>query len=182
MPSASEAQPNETPTQTPEPQQVTLMDVCPPSGGVLTKAACKVQTPRKGRHLWRKGECGNPAGRPPGASNSFTAQFRHDVAEAYRTKGGIAWLRRLKPAMFAKILMHVVPRQVQVDKRVTNRLELAGDVAPMLAARVDALIAQLAPSLPLQEPAIDVESHLALPGPAPEPPDTQPDSPPLVVL
>lgn len=171
----------DAPTQTTTTAPVTLMDVCPPSGGELATAEAKVQTPSKGRKLWTKGECGNPGGRPPGATNSFTRQFRRDVAQAYADNGGIAWLRKLKPTLFAKILMHVVPRQVQVDKRVTNRVELAGDIAPMLAARVDALIAQLGPSLPSQEPAIDVEARPALPEPAPEQPSASAaDAPPIV--
>ena len=107
------------------------------------------------------GKKGGP-GRRPGQANTFTQQFRQDVMAAYRTQGGAKWLAKLKPEMFAKLLMHVVPANKGEKRRI---LELQHTVGGDVLGAIRALLDQQTPAA---RTAIDVESRPV--GLLPEPP------------
>jgi hypothetical protein len=62
---------------------------------------------------------GNPGGpgRPPGTPNKVNAILRDDILQAYRQRGGVEWLKRLKDRDFVGLLEKTMPREVSADVR-----------------------------------------------------------------
>ena len=64
---------------------------------------------------WRRGESGNPAGRPKGSRNKLSEEF---VAEVYADwcehgAAAIKTVREIRPDVYVKVVASLLPRQVQ---------------------------------------------------------------------
>jgi len=64
---------------------------------------------------FKKGQSGNPRGRPKGAQNKTTGELKAMVLEALSNKGGVAYLEKVadeNPTAFLTLLGKVLPLQI----------------------------------------------------------------------
>jgi uncharacterized small protein (DUF1192 family) len=61
---------------------------------------------------YRKGQSGNPDGRPPGSRNKLTEAFLRDVLAAWEAKGAAAVLKLCdeRPYDFVKLVATILPK------------------------------------------------------------------------
>ena len=69
---------------------------------------------RTARGRFAPGNAGGP-GRPVGTPNSFGAQIKADLLEAYYERGGKEYLRQLPDALFVRLLAIGLPREKAED-------------------------------------------------------------------
>ncbi len=64
---------------------------------------------------WKKGETGNPLGRPKGKKDQFTSRFWHDLNHAWKENGAHALQQVIEhhPSKFVQICASVLPRDEQ---------------------------------------------------------------------
>src|SRR5262245_45396188 len=69
---------------------------------------------KTGKHLFKPGVSGNPAGRPTGSRNKFSEAFCHDLAEKWQRCGGeiIDRVAAEDPARFFAVAASLVPKEV----------------------------------------------------------------------
>jgi hypothetical protein len=66
---------------------------------------------------FKKGESGNPGGKPDGARNRLTAKFLHELAEHFENNGkkAIGKLYEQDPAKYVTIVASLVPAEKNVS-------------------------------------------------------------------
>src|SRR5262245_41199546 len=68
-------------------------------------------------NLWRRGQSGNPAGRPRGSRNALSEEVICALLRDFRQHGqkAVARVRQTQPAAYLKILALLVPREHKVE-------------------------------------------------------------------
>ena len=68
-------------------------------------------------NLWRRGQSGNPAGRPRGSRNALSEEVICALLRDFRQHGqkAVARVRQTQPAAYLKILALLVPREHKVQ-------------------------------------------------------------------
>src|SRR5262245_55138670 len=68
-------------------------------------------------NLWRRGQSGNPAGRPRGSRNALSEEVICALLRDFRQHGqkAVARVRQTQPAAYLKILALLVPREMKVE-------------------------------------------------------------------
>lgn len=93
---------------------------------------------------FRKGESGNPAGRPRGSRNKLSEAFCGELLKVWE-EGGSEALRRVAkedPATFLRVVASLVPKEVDVGLRKASADELTDDE---LAALVSGSVSENEP-------------------------------------
>lgn len=74
-----------------------------------------VKNRKKTGSRFKRGESGNPNGRPPGARNKITREFKAAVAAVFDAGGGEGWLlmwAKKHPGEFFVIAARLAPREI----------------------------------------------------------------------
>ena len=74
-----------------------------------------VKNRKKTGSRFKRGESGNPNGRPPGARNKITREFKAAVAAVFDAGGGEGWLlkwAKKNPGEFFTIAARLTPREI----------------------------------------------------------------------
>lgn len=94
---------------------------------------------------WRRGQSGNPAGRPKGSRNKLGEDFIRALHEDFQEHGVVAIqaVRADKPDAYLKVIASLLPREL----KVTTETELTDD---QLIERIQQLDAIIRPFLGLE--------------------------------
>ena len=148
--------------------------------GDMGKELCKLQTEHKtipkGLIPWKPGQSGNPKGKRPGPNN-LTAEFRRDMLQAYRERGGIQFLKDLPIPEFAAMIRHMVPKAIEADLHLSGAIGVVGmdlsglpvdelrRLAHATGEDFEALVMQVGAQLPMMDvEAEEVEQEQEQPG------------------
>jgi hypothetical protein len=90
---------------------------------------------------YKKGESGNPGGKPVGARNALAGDFVNALADDFRANGkkAIETLRKENPAAYVRVIADLLPKQ---EEKTVN-VEHSGTVEHRAVQEVDARIKQL---------------------------------------
>lgn len=71
----------------------------------------------KGRHLWQKGQSGNPSGMNKGHSHKLSKSVYRDLALVWQQKGiaAVHWAADNDPATFLRVIASVMPRDIKME-------------------------------------------------------------------
>ena len=72
--------------------------------------------PKNKDHLWKPGESGNPAGRPPKVRNRLCGAFLNDMLEAWQASGAQAIQTFIdeRPHEFVKLVAGIMPKEFEI--------------------------------------------------------------------
>ena len=77
------------------------------------------KTPKESnlRPAWKKGQSGNPKGRPKGSRSKLSESFLTDVLEAWNEHGKAALkeMAQDKPAEFARMVASIIPKELDLS-------------------------------------------------------------------
>lgn len=84
---------------------------------------------------FKKGQSGNPAGRPKGAKHKLTEAFWTDFAAAWEAHGGpaLAHVATNDPSTFVRVAASVMPKEAEVTLRRVTAKELPDDELAAIA-------------------------------------------------
>lgn len=77
----------------------------------MLDGAMTVTTDDRPSWLWRKGQSGNPAGRPKGSGHKLAEAFKRDLVEEWKRRGPEA-LRKLTNHQLARLALDALPREL----------------------------------------------------------------------
>ena len=86
-----------------------------------TESTVEKTQPRPGLKPWRKGESGNPTGRPKGSRNKLSEQFVKALQEDFEENGKdtIAFVRQTDPGTYLRVISRLVPAEVSLDLKTS---------------------------------------------------------------
>lgn len=90
---------------------------------------------------FKKGESGNPGGKPVGARNELSAAFLKDLLADWKTAGAaaIGVLRSEKPDVYVKVIAELLPKQ----EEQTVNVQHSGSVEHRSVQEIGERVAQL---------------------------------------
>src|SRR5262245_59556373 len=115
---------------------------------------------------WRRGQSGNPAGRPRGSRNALSEEVICALLRDFRQHGqkAVARVRQTQPAAYLKILALLVPREHKVEH--SNLLKELSD--EQLEAMIEYIEASLAAQAGGPVKVIEATAQPALEPPKPK--------------
>jgi hypothetical protein len=128
-------------------------------------------------NLWRRGQSGNPAGRPRGSRNALSEEVICALLRDFRQHGqkAVARVRQTQPAAYLKILALLVPREHKVQH--SNPLKELTDeqLVAMVEYLETSLEAQAGGPVKVIEGMIEPTRVLATAPPVLDPPKRKPN-------
>ncbi len=94
--------------------------------------------------MWKKGESGNPKGRPKGARDKFT-DLKNSFLTVYQELGGDEYLKEFakeNPRDFVKLLGSMLPKDVQTE--IKNNITISWQQPPGQIPDAEVITPQLA--------------------------------------
>lgn len=99
---------------------------------------------------WKKGQSGNPAGRPEGSRNALSEKFMQDAVADWKEHGveALERAREERPMDYCKMIASLVPKEGRIE--VKN---------PASEAFIAALKVMNEKPHPIEAPVIDLEAE-----------------------
>lgn len=82
---------------------------------------------------FKKGQSGNPGGKPTAARNKITARFLNDLLEDFEANGktAIAECREQNPAKYVQVVASLLPKQIEATQPLEDLED--GELAAAIA-------------------------------------------------
>jgi hypothetical protein len=104
----------------------------------IAASANGASAPEKHRGLrepWKRGESGNPAGRPKGSRNKLSEEFVTELYADWREHGSAALkaVRETRPDVYVKVVASLLPRQIEAEVTEVTHEERVAERARRMA-------------------------------------------------